>query len=278
VGLIKFKPTTPARRFGNVPDFSEITTDRPYKPLTRIKKRTGGRNMHGHITSYHRGGGHKKRLRLIDFKRGRHDVEATVRTIEYDPNRTARIALIEYSDGEKSYILAPHGVRVGETVVSGANAEVKNGNHLPLKSIPEGTPIHNIELEPGRGGKLVRSAGALARIMAKENDFAHLKLPSGEVRMIKLNAYATIGQCSNIDNENLMLGKAGRKRWMGVRSNVRGVAMNPVDHPLGGGEGKSSGGRHPVSAWGQPAKGLKTRKKSKSSERFIVKHRTRKHG
>jgi large subunit ribosomal protein L2 len=273
VALIKFKPTTPTRRFGNVSDFKEITTDRPYKPLTRIKKRSGGRNMHGHVTSYHRGGGHKRRIRMIDFKRSRHDVEATVKTVEYDPNRTSRIALIEYPEGEKSYILAPHGLKVGEKVSSGKSVEMKVGNHLPLRSIPEGTAVHNVELEPGRGGKLIRSAGSLARIMSKENEFAHLKLPSGEVRMIKLDSYATVGQCSNIEHENLSLGKAGRKRWLGVRPNTRGVAMNPVDHPMGGGEGKSSGGRHPVSAWGQGAKGLKTRKRNKSTNRFIVKRR-----
>lgn len=271
--LVKFKPTTPTRRFGSVSDFSEITADKPYRPLTEIKKRTGGRNLYGHITSYHRGGGHKRRLRLVDFRRPKHDVEAIVKTIEYDPNRTSRIALIEYADGEKAYILAPDGLTVGERISSGETAEVKVGNHLPLRNIPEGTPVHNIELEPGRGGKLVRSAGGLARIMSKENEFAHLKLPSGEVRMIALSAYATVGQCSNIDHENITYGKAGRKRWLGVRPNNRGVSMNPVDHPLGGGEGKSSGGRHPVSPWGQLAKGFKTRKRSKPSKRYIVKDR-----
>jgi large subunit ribosomal protein L2 len=200
-------------------------------------------------------------------------VDAVVQTIEYDPNRTARIALIEYSDGEKSYILAPDGLKVGHRVANGENVEVKTGNHLPLRNIPEGTPIHNIELEPGRGGKLVRSAGGLARIMSKENEFAHLKLPSGEVRMIKLDSYATIGQCSNIDNENISYGKAGRKRWLGIRPTNRGVAMNPVDHPMGGGEGKSKSGKHPQSPWGQLSKGLKTRKRDKTSNRFIVKDR-----
>jgi len=273
VPLIKFKPTTPTRRFGNVSDFAEITKSKPYKPLTEIRKRTGGRNMHGHVTSYHRGGGHKRRIRVIDFKRGKHDVQAVVQSIEYDPNRTARIALIEYADGEKQYMLAPDGLKVGQAISSGENVEVKVGNHLPLKNIPEGTPVHNVELEPGRGGRLARSAGSLARILAKENGYAHIKLPSGEVRMVKLDSYATVGQCGNKDHENLSLGKAGRKRWLGVRPNVRGVAMNPVDHPLGGGEGKSSGGRHPVSAWGQASKGLKTRKRSKRSNRFIVKRK-----
>lgn len=273
MGLVKFKPTTPTRRFGNVSDFSEITTDKPYKPLTEIKKRTGGRNLYGHITTYHKGGGHKRRLRMIDFKRQRHDVEATVCTIEYDPNRSSRIALIEFPDGEKKYIIAPDGLSVGQRVTSGSNVEVKVGNHLPLRNIPEGTPIHNVELVPGQGGKLVRSAGGLAHIMSKENEFAHLKLPSGEVRMIKLDAFATVGQCSNLDHENLVLGKAGRKRWLGIRPTTRGVAMNPVDHPLGGGEGKTSGGRHPVSPWGKLTKGKKTRKRNKTTNRYIVKDR-----
>ena len=273
MGLIKFKPTTPTRRFGSVSDFAEITTDKPYKPLTYIKKRTGGRNLYGHITTYHRGGGHKRRIRIVDFKRLRHDVEATVRTIEYDPNRSSRIALIEFPDGEKQYIIAPDGLTVGLKVSSGPNVEVKVGNHLPLKNIPEGTPIHNIELVPGQGGKLVRAAGGLAHIMSKETEFANLKLPSGEVRMIKIDAYATVGQCSNIDHENVVYGKAGRKRWLGIRPTTRGVAMNPVDHPMGGGEGKTSGGRHPVSPWGQKSKGLKTRKRNKTTNRYIVKDR-----
>ncbi len=273
MGLIKFKPTTPTRRFGSVSDFADITTDKPYKPLTEIKKRTGGRNLYGHITTYHHGGGHKRRLRLVDFKRSRHDVEATIKTIEYDPNRSSRIALIEFPDGEKQYIIAPDGLTVGQKVSSGPSVEVKVGNHLPLRNIPEGTPIHNVELEPGRGGKLVRAAGGLAHIMSKENEFAHLKLPSGEVRMIKLEAYATVGQCSNIDHENVSYGKAGRKRWLGIRPTNRGVSMNPVDHPMGGGEGKTSGGRHPVSPWGQKSKGLKTRKRNKTTNRYIVKDR-----
>lgn len=273
MGLIKFKPTTPTRRFGSVSDFAEITTDKPYKPLTIIKKRTGGRNLYGHITTYHKGGGHKRRIRLVDFKRLRHDIEATIKTIEYDPNRSSRIALIEYPDGEKQYIIAPDGLTVGQKVSSGPSVEVKVGNHLPLRNIPEGTPIHNIELVPGCGGKLVRAAGGLAHIMSKESEFAHLKLPSGEVRMIKLDAYATVGQCSNIDHENVVYGKAGRKRWLGVRPTNRGVSMNPVDHPMGGGEGKTSGGRHPVSPWGQKSKGLKTRKRNKTTNRYIVKDR-----
>lgn len=273
MGLIKFKPTTPTRRFGNVADFAELTTDKPYKPLTVAKRSTGGRNANGHITARRRGGGHKRRLRLVDFRRNKYGVPATVLTVEYDPNRSARIALVQYKDGEKSYILCPDGLLVGQTVMSGESAEVKLGNHLPLRMIPEGTPIHNIELYPGLGGKLARSAGGAAQILSKENEYAHLKLPSGEVRMIRLTAYATVGQCSNIDHENLSLGKAGRARWMGIRPASRGVAKNPVDHPMGGGEGKSKGGNHPQSPWGQKAKGLKTRAKSKVTNKYIVKDR-----
>lgn len=271
--LIKFKPTTPTRRFGSVSDFSEITTNHPYKPLTIAMRSSGGRNANGHITARRRGGGHKQRYRLVDFRRNRFGVAAKVLTIEYDPNRTARIALIEYQDGQKSYILAPDGLKVGEQVMSGDTAEVKLGNHLPLRLIPEGTPIHNIELYPGLGAKLVRSAGGVAQILSKENDYAHIKLPSGEVRMISVNSYATVGQCSNIDNENIALGKAGRARWMGIRPASRGVAKNPVDHPMGGGEGKSKGGNHPQSPWGQKSKGLKTRAKSKVTNKYIVKDR-----
>jgi len=273
MGLIKFKPVTPTRRYGNVSDFADITVDRPYKPLTRIKKRTGGRNNHGHITSRRIGGGHKRRLRLVDFRRGRFDVPAKVLTVEYDPNRSARIALIEYTDGQKSYILCPDGLNVGEQVMSGLNVEVKAGNHLPLAKIPDGTMIHNIELHPGRGGKLVRSAGVVAQVLGKENDYAHIKLPSGEVRKISVNSFATVGQCSNIDNENIVLGKAGRGRWLGKRPVTRGVCRNPVDHPLGGGEGKSKGGNHPQSPWGQKSKGFKTRKRYKTSNKYIVKDR-----
>lgn len=271
--LIKFKPTTPTRRYGNVSDFAEITHHRPYKPLTEPVKRTGGRNLHGHITSRHHGGGHKQRYRIIDFRRNRYGMPAKVLTVEYDPNRTARIALVEYQDGLKSYILCPDGLRPGETVASGPNAEVKVGNHLPLQNIPEGTPVHNIELQPGLGGKLVRSAGGVAQILSKENNFAHIKLPSGEIRLIPLEAYATIGQCSNIDHENLVLGKAGRSRWLGIRPCSRGVVRNPVDHPMGGGEGKSKGGNHPQSPWGQKSKGLKTRQRKKASTKYIVRDR-----
>ncbi len=273
MGLIKFKPTTSGRRFGSVPDFSELTTDRPYKPLTEPKKRSGGRNNHGHTTDRRKSGGHKRRIRLIDFRRARHNEAAQVLTIEYDPMRSARIALIQYPDGEKSYILAPEGLRVGQSVMSGVEIEAKAGNHLPLRNIPEGTAIHNLELEPGRGGKLVRSAGALATVMAKEGDLAHVKLPSGEVRIFKLDAYATIGQCSNLDHENVKLGKAGRARWLGIKPQTRGVVQNPCDHPMGGGEGKSKGGNHPQSPWGQKSKGLKTRRPNKPSNKLIVKDR-----
>ncbi len=273
MGLIKFKPTTPTRRFGSVADFKELTAKEPYKPLTLPKRSSGGRNSNGHITARRKGGGHKRRLRIVDFRRNKYGVPAKVLTVEYDPNRSARIALIQYQDTEKSYILCPEGLKVGESVMSGETAEVKVGNHLPLRLIPEGTPIHNIELYPGLGGKLVRSAGGIGQILSKENEYAHIKLPSGEVRMVRLTAYATIGQCSNIDHENVALGKAGRARWMGIRPASRGVAKNPVDHPMGGGEGKSKGGNHPQSPWGQKSKGLKTRKKSKATNKYIVKDR-----
>jgi len=273
MALIKFKPTSPGRRFGSGGGFSDLTAERPYKPLTIPKKRSGGRNNHGHVTDRRIGGGHKRRIRLIDFKRTRHNAAAEVLTLEYDPNRSARIALIQYPDGEKSYILAPDGLKVGEKVMSGEGAEVKVGNHLPLKNIPEGTPIHNIELEPGRGGKLVRAGGTVASIMAKEEDQAHVKLPSGEVRIVKINSYATVGQCSNPEHENIAIGKAGRARWLGKKPQTRGVCQNPCDHPMGGGEGKSKGGNHPQSPWGQKAKGFKTRRPDKPSNRFIVKDR-----
>lgn len=271
--LIKFKPTTPTRRFGNVSDFKEITKDTPHKPLTVIRKRTGGRNNNGHITARRRGGGHKRKLRIVDFRRNQHDVAAKVLGVEYDPNRSAFLALIEYAGGQKSYILCPDGLTAGDTVMSGEKAEVKLGNHLPLRLIPEGTPVHNVELYPGLGGKLVRAGGGVAQILSKENEYAHLKLPSGEVRMIPIESYATVGQCSNKDHENLALGKAGRARWLGRRPASRGVAKNPVDHPMGGGEGKSKGGNHPQSPWGQLAKGLKTRARHKSTNKYIVKDR-----
>lgn len=272
MGLIKFKPTSPGRRYGSSSDFSDITAKKPYKPLTKALRKLGGRNSHGHITSRRKGGGHRRRYRLIDFKRDRHEV-AKVLTIEYDPNRSARIALIEFLDGEKRYIIAADGLTVGQTVQSGSEAEVAVGNHLPLRNIPEGTPIFNIELIPGLGSKLVRSAGGVAQIMSKEKDFANVKLPSKEVRMIRLDASATVGQCSNVDHEKVVLGKAGRARWLGRRPVSRGMVRNPVDHPMGGGEGRSKSGKHPQSPWGQKSKGLKTRKLRKASSKYIVKDR-----
>ncbi|MBN1493099.1 MAG: 50S ribosomal protein L2 [Candidatus Omnitrophica bacterium] len=276
MGIKSYKPTTSTRRFGQVSDFAEITATKPYKPLTIIKKKTAGRNSYGHITAPHRGGGSKRRIRLVDFKRRKYGVKAKVLSIEYDPNRSTRIALIEYADKEKAYILAPDKLNVGDHVVSGENADIAVGNHLPLGKIPPGTPVHNIELRSGQGGVMVRAAGQVAQILTLENDFAHIKLPSGEVRMFKTDCYATIGQCSNIEHNTISLGKAGRNRWKGRRSRVRAVAMNPVDHPMGGGEGKSSGGRHPTSRTGQKAKGLKTRCRKKQSSKFIVKDRRKK--
>lgn len=271
--LIQRKPTSPGQRWMTVSSFEELTADKPYKPLTKALRRTGGRNFYGRITMRYRGGGHKRRLRIIDFKRDKRDILGKVLSIEYDPNRSARIALLKYADGDKRYIICPQGLSVGDAVSSGEGAEIKLGNCLPLKSIPSGTQIHNIELLKGKGAQIVRSAGTYAQIMAKEGDYAHIRMPSGEIRLIDLDCYATIGQVSNIDHENISLGKAGRTRWLGRRPRTRGVAMNPVDHPMGGGEGKSSGGRHPCSPWGMPAKGFKTRKKKKLSNKFIVKRR-----
>lgn len=270
----KVKPTSPGRRAQVYSTFEEITTTKPEKSLLKIAKKTGGRNANGRITCRHRGGGHKKQYRIIDFKRNKNDIPARVASIEYDPNRSARIALLNYTDGEKRYILAPLDLRVGDSVISGIEADVKPGNNLPLRNIPLGTHIHNIELHLGKGGQIVRSAGAFAQLMAKEDKYALIKLPSGEVRMILLNCQASIGRLGNVVHEKISLGKAGRKRWLGRRPHVRGVAMNPVDHPMGGGEGRSSGGRHPCSPWGIPSKGYKTRKTRKSN-RYIVKKRTK---
>jgi len=275
MALISRKPTSPGRRFQTATDFSEITRSEPEKSLVRPLKKTGGRNCHGRITSRYMGGGHKRRYRLIDFKRNKLEVPAKVATIEYDPNRTTRIALLHYADGEKRYILAPNDLRVGDTVVSSPTADIKPGNTLPLSNIPNGTLVHNVEMKPGKGGQMARAAGSAAQLMAKEGKQAHLKLPSGEVRMVPVDCRATIGQLSNVEQENVALGKAGRKRWVGKRPHVRGVVMNPVDHPMGGGEGKSSGGRHPCTPWGVPTKGYKTRK-PKASDRYIVKHRSKK--
>ena len=275
MALISRKPTSAGRRFQTAPDFAEITRSEPEKSLVTTLKKTGGRNNYGRVTTRHRGGGHKRRYRLIDFKRNKLEVPAKVATIEYDPNRTTRIALLHYVDGEKRYILAPQELRVGDMVVSSATADIKPGNALPLVNIPTGTLVHNVEMKPGKGGQMARAAGSYAQLMAKEGHQAHLKLPSGEVRMVPVECRATIGQLSNVEQENISLGKAGRKRWQGKRPHVRGVAMNPVDHPMGGGEGKSSGGRHPCTPWGVPTKGYKTRK-PKASDRYIVKHRSKK--
>lgn len=265
-----FKPTSPGRRFQVGATFEELTRSKPEKSLLRPLSKTGGRNSHGRVTCRHRGGGHKRRLRLIDFKRDKYTIPATVASIEYDPNRSARIALLHYRDGEKRYILAPLELAVGDVVSSGEQVEIKPGNALPLRNIPVGTVIHNVELKPKKGAQLIRSAGAFGQLMAKEGKYAQIKFPSNEVRMVLLDCYATIGQVSNIDHENRTLGKAGKTRWLGRRPKVRGVAMNPVDHPLGGGEGRSSGGRHPVTPWGVPTRGYKTRDKNKPSSKYIV--------
>lgn len=272
MALRKLKPITPATRYYTISTFEEITKDTPEKSLLAPLKKSGGRNNLGRVTSRHRGGGHKRRYRIIDFKRNNPE-EAKVLSIEYDPNRTSRIALIQYPDGGKSYIIAPDGLKVGEILQSSNESEIKTGNTMNLFSIPVGTFIHNIELKPGKGGQLVRSAGSSAQIVAKDAKHCQVKLPSGEVRMIKSECKATIGVVGNIDHENISIGKAGRSRWMGIRPHVRGVAMNPVDHPMGGGEGKTSGGGHPVSPWGLPAKGYKTRTKKNISDKFIVKKR-----
>ena len=268
----KVKPTSPGRRFQSYAAFDEITRKKPEKSLLRVNKKSGGRNAHGRITIRHRGGGHRRHYRIIDFKRDKTGVPAKVAAIEYDPNRSTRIALLHYVDGDKRYILAPLRLKVGDTVEAGPEADIKPGNSLPLKNIPLGTHIHNIELRFGKGGQVVRSAGTYAQLMAKEDRYALVKLPSGEVRMVLLNCRATIGQLGNVEHENRSLGKAGRKRWYGRRPKVRGVAMSPVDHPMGGGEGRSSGGRHPCSPWGVPTKGYKTRN-NKATDRFIVKRR-----
>jgi large subunit ribosomal protein L2 len=267
-----YKPTSAGRRFQSVQTFDEITTSRPYKPLTEPLERSGGRNNHGELTSWWRGGGHKRNYRLIDFKRDKKNIPGKVATVEYDPNRTARIALITYADGEKRYILHPVGLKVGDTVLAGENVDILPGNCLPLKNIPLGTMVHNVELKMGKGGQIARSAGSAVQVVAKEGFYATVKMPSGELRLINIECVATVGQVGNIDHENVSIGKAGRNRWLGKRPHVRGVAMNPVDHPLGGGEGKTSGGRHPVSPWGQPTKGYKTRR-NKSTTRFIVERR-----
>lgn len=274
MGIKSYKPTSAGRRHQTCSTFEEITTTTPEKSLLLKLKKTGGRNSYGRVTSRHKGGGHKQTYRIIDFRREKTSIPAKVASIEYDPYRSARIALLHYVDGEKRYILAPLDLKVGDTVLSGPEADIKPGNALPLKAIPLGTIIHNLELKIGKGAQLVRSAGTFAQLMAKEGRYSQVKLPSGEVRMVLQDCYATIGQVGNLDHEKVCIGKAGRSRWLGKRPKVRGVAMNPVDHPHGGGEGRTSGGRHPVTPWGIPTKGYKTRT-NKSSDRFIVKKRSK---
>ena len=270
----KRKPTSPGRRFQTVSDFAEITDSKPEKSLIGSKVKTGGRNTYGRVTSRHRGGGHKQRYRVVDFRRDKDGIPARVASIQYDPNRNARIALLHYVDGEKRYIIAPLGIKVDDRLESGSRVEIRPGNALPLRNIPAGTLVHAIEMRPGGGAKLARSAGASVQLMSKENDLALLGLPSGEMRQVHLDCRATVGQVGNTEAELIKIGKAGRNRWKGVRPQTRGVAMNPVDHPLGGGEGKSSGGRHPVSPWGKPEG--RTRSRKKTSNKYIVRRRTKK--
>jgi large subunit ribosomal protein L2 len=271
MAIRKYRPTTPGRRGAGVSDFSELSRKKPEKSLTRPRPQKAGRNAYGRITTRHKGGGHKRRYRVVDFRREKDGIAAKVASIEYDPNRSARIALLHYADGEKRYILAPQGLRVGDLLSSGPGADIRPGNALPLANIPVGTVVHGVELRPGGGAKMARSAGAGVQLVAKESGFALLRLPSGEIRLVDLRCRASVGQVGNPEHELISLGKAGRKRWMGVRPTTRGVAMNPVDHPLGGGEGKSSGGRHPTSPWGK--KEGRTRKKDKASNRYIVRRR-----
>lgn len=272
MGTKTFKPVTPSRRFLTVQTFDELSDTRPEKSLVRGRLKTGGRNNKGRLRMRHRGGGHKRLFRSVDFRREKVGIPARVATIEYDPNRSARIALLNYSDGEKRYILAPDGLKVGATLLSGPEADILVGNNLPLKNIPLGTVIHNLEMRRGKGGQMVRSAGTSAQLVAKEGEYAQVKLPSGEVRKVHIDCFATIGQVGNLDHNSISIGKAGRNRWLGWRSYVRGVAMNPIDHPHGGGEGKTSGGRHPVSPWGLPTKGYKTRN-NKRTDAMIIKRR-----
>jgi large subunit ribosomal protein L2 len=275
MGIRKYKPTSPGRRFVTTSDFEEITRTKPEKSLTGKITKSGGRNNNGRITTRHIGGGHKRRYRIIDFKRRKDGVPAKVASIEYDPNRSARIALLHYLDGEKRYILAPLRLRVGDTVMSGPTADIKPGNALALRDIPTGTVVHNVELKAGRGGQLCRSAGTGAQLVAKEGEYATLRLPSTEMRLVHMDCRATIGQIGNVTHENISVGKAGRSRWKGVRPTVRGSAMNPVDHPHGGGEGKTNSGRHPVTPWGVPTNGYRTRSKHKLSQKYIVRGRKR---
>lgn len=274
MGIKKLTPTSPARRYQTYLTKDELTEVRPHKALVESKQRTNGRNNLGRITVRHRGGGHKRHYRVVDFKRDKAGIPGKIATIEYDPNRSARIALVNYADGEKRYILAPAGIQIGQAILSGPEADILTGNALPIKNIPLGTQVHNIELKPGKGGQMARSAGSFAQLVAKEGGTAQLRLPSGEIRLVSVDCMATVGQVGNVEHENVSIGKAGRTRWMGKRPTVRGVAMNPVDHPHGGGEGKTSGGRNPVTPWGQPTRGYKTRN-NKRTEQFIVRRRTK---
>lgn len=274
MALKSFKPNTPGQRFKTVNSFNEVTASKPERSLLEPLSKSGGRNNNGRVTSRRRGGGHKRAYRIIDFKRNKFDIPAKVASIQYDPNRSAFIALLNYVDGEKRYIIAPLGLKVNDTVVSGENVDVRVGNAMPLANIPLGTTVHNVELKAGKGGQMARSAGMGVQLMAREGHYATLRMPSGEVRMVRVECRATIGQVGNLDHENIKIGKAGRSRWLGRRPKVRGVAMNPIDHPMGGGEGKSSGGRHPSTPWGKPTKGYKTRKKQ-MSDALIVKRRNK---
>ncbi|MBN2279241.1 MAG: 50S ribosomal protein L2 [Candidatus Marinimicrobia bacterium] len=273
MGIRKLKPNTPGQRFQTYNSFEELTKFEPEKSLLSTLKKTGGRNNNGRVTSRHIGGGSKRKYRIIDFKRDKYDIPATVKGIEYDPNRSAHIALLSYADGEKRYIIAPLGITVGDQIISGKEVPIKKGNALPLVNIPTGTVVHNVEMYPGKGAQIARSAGSYAKLVAKEGKYVTLNMPSGEMRIVQKDCMATIGTVGNTDHENVTLGKAGMNRHRGRRPKVRGVVMNPVDHPMGGGEGRSSGGGHPVSPWGQKSKGLKTRKKNKPSDKFIVKRR-----
>lgn len=275
MAIKSFRPLTPSLRYKNVNSFEQITADEPYKPLTEKIDKINGRNNRGVITVRHRGGAHKRFYRIIDFKRNKFGIPGVIETIEYDPNRTAFIALVKYADGEKRYILAPSNLKVGNKIISDENAEIADGNSMPLKNIPLGTMVHNIELRDQKGGQIARSAGTYAEVVAKEGNMVQLKFPSSEVRNVRASCYATIGQVSNIEHMNVVLGSAGKKRHLGIRPTVRGVAMNPIDHPMGGGEGKTSGGGHPVSPWGQKAKGLKTRDPRKTSSKYIVRRRSK---
>ncbi|MBT9170104.1 MAG: 50S ribosomal protein L2 [Actinobacteria bacterium] len=269
MGIKKHKPTSPGRRFATASTFEEITKDEPERSLTAPLKKSGGRNVYGRITVRHRGGGHKRAYRIVDFKRDKDGIEAKVAAIEYDPNRSARLALLHYLDGEKRYIITPNGLEVGNRVISGERVDIRPGNSLPLKNIPTGTVVHNVELTPGKGGQMARSAGCSLQVVAKEGKYAHLRLPSGEVRLVGLDCRATVGEVGNVEHEIISMGKAGRKRWLGIRPTTRGAAMNPIDHPHGGGEGKSKSGGHPMTPWGKPTRGYRTRRKAKSNKMII---------